>query len=330
MDRDFIDKKRNDAFAELRGFDLQSLLVQVENYNLIYRDELGLPDDLIFKVGIKYDYMMEQPMNKFIKHSLQKRVAHNGGTEGMLTIYPMWDEPKTWEILEEKCESLIKRNLQNIDMFSNPNDYIKIGVGFFGNDVGAWRKFLKIYALYDHVMARFICEDRMGFIKQLCQLTINDTLRTLVREITDIDDIKCLLTDKYFDALVFKGINFDELTNESEENMITFKSLNAWTDPIIWQNNINAYAKIMISAKQKLVDEEFLDYKLQDLFQKYATHETHNYLYSSVNIKDVMEFVDIVFDNNLDKVYFLKQYFRDFQDEFGIKPIKRVKKILGR
>ena len=196
--------------------------------------------------------------------------------------------------------------------------------------MGAWRKFLKIYALYDHVMARFICEDRMGFIKQLCQLTINDTLRTLVREITDIDDIKCLLTDKYFDALVFKGINFDELTKESEENMITFKSLNAWTDPIIWQNNINAYAKIMISAKQKLVDEEFLDYKLQDLFQKYATHETHNYLYSSVNIKDVMEFVDIVFDNNLDKVYFLKQYFRDFQDEFGIKPIKRVKKILGR
>ena len=33
------------------------------------------------------------------------------------------------------------------------------------------------------------------------------------------------------------------------------------------------------------------------------------------------------FQNNLDKVCFLKQYFRDFQDEYNVKPLTRVKKI---
>ena len=33
--------------------------------------------------------------------------------------------------------------------------------------------------------------------------------------------------------------------------------------------------------------------------------------YSQIHINDAFEFADLIFTNNLDKVYFLRQYFKD-------------------
>ena len=36
--------------------------------------------------------------------------------------------------------------------------------------------------------------------------------------------------------------------------------------------------------------------------------------YNKVYIEDALNFADIVFDNNLDKVYFFKQYLKSFEE----------------
>ena len=38
--------------------------------------------------------------------------------------------------------------------------------------------------------------------------------------------------------------------------------------------------------------------------------------YSEVNIEEALEFVDLVFDNDLDKVYFLRQYIKNYEENF--------------
>ena len=40
--------------------------------------------------------------------------------------------------------------------------------------------------------------------------------------------------------------------------------------------------------------------------------------YSEVNIEEALEFVDLVFDNDLDKVYFLRQYIKNYEENFKI------------
>ena len=43
-----------------------------------------------------------------------------------------------------------------------------------------------------------------------------------------------------------------------------------------------------------------------------------DYLYNEINLKDVLEFVDLIFDNNLDKLNFLRQYIGDFRGMYEV------------
>ncbi len=51
---------------------------------------------------------------------------------------------------------------------------------------------------------------------------------------------------------------------------------------------------------KKSLDEYFLDYKLEKGSDKFAL------------LPKALELADIIFDNDLDKMYFLKQYKKDF------------------
>ena len=56
----------------------------------------------------------------------------------------------------------------------------------------------------------------------------------------------------------------------------------------------------MLAARNKKIDEDFLDYKLEKEPTKFT------------DIAKALEVADIIFDNDLDKMYFLKQYRKDF------------------
>lgn len=47
-------------------------------------------------------------------------------------------------------------------------------------------------------------------------------------------------------------------------------------------------------------------------------------MYNRINLPLALELVDMIFDNNLDKVYFLRQYLKNYQ-EISIDPCHAVK-----
>ena len=51
----------------------------------------------------------------------------------------------------------------------------------------------------------------------------------------------------------------------------------------------------------------------------------HEYRYNEVCLKDALEFVDLVFDSNIDKIYFLKQYLKDFEDNYALTELTKAK-----
>lgn len=67
-----------------------------------------------------------------------------------------------------------------------------------------------------------------------------------------------------------------------------------------------------VKASRNL-DTDFLDYKLSNGNFTYDKMK-----YSEVNIEEALEFVDLVFDNDLDKVYFLRQYIKNYDENFKI------------
>ena len=71
------------------------------------------------------------------------------------------------------------------------------------------------------------------------------------------------------------------------------------------------------------LDSDFLDYKLSN--GDFAYDKTK---YNEVNIEEALEFADLVFDNDLDKVYFLRQYIKNYEENFKTNKAVMVKRFV--
>lgn len=331
MSNTFINPEKNDNFAFLRGIDLQDLLVETENYLLEYRDKLNLPNDVTFGVELEYEGILRSVTNKFVEKNLRDWHSKGDGSlssGGEITSPVMIDEIRYWQELKKICEHLSRRKA---DTLHNAGGHIHIGTCVLGEDIEAWRNFLKLYTAYENIIFRFIYGDKISGRKKLFKYAppIADSIYRAMPSIDRADslsDIRLALpTSDRYAALNFCNVDFYNPESRYEKNTLEFRSPNATTNAVVWQNNINAFAKMLVASRDKVMDEEFLDYKLKHEYLPYSGNE---YMYNDVSLKNVLEFVDLVFDNNLDKIYFLRQYLKDFQENYGIKTAVRAKKFV--
>lgn len=328
MEKNFLSTKSNDSFFGLRGKNLQELLVTIDEYFIEYRYNLNLPDELTFGVEIEYEGLRKRKVDRFIQDFKNWKSTSDGSlTMGGEIISPILkDKVEYWKELKKICEFLTKKNA---DTLNNAGGHIHIGASILGKDVEAWKTFLKLYTIYESVIFRFAYGDKISARKGMNKYAkpVSDTLYRAIPAIIKAENIydisSTLPTDKY-NALNFNHVSFANLQTNGINNTLEFRNPNATTNATIWQNNINAFAKMLLSSKSRLMDEEFLDYKLQHEFQ---SSEHDKYMYNEVSLKNVLEFVDLVFNNNLDKVNFLKQYLKNFQENFGVKKAVLAKKI---
>lgn len=331
MNNIFMTPNRNDSFSLLKGLDLQELLVETENYLLEYRDKLNLPSDLTFGVELEYEGIMKLITDKFIEKNLNQWNSKRDTSlksGGEITSPIMTDEKRCWQELKKVCEHLSKRKA---DTLHNAGGHIHIGACILGEDVEAWRNFLKVYTAYESVIFRFIYGDKISGREKLFKYA-QPIADSLYNSISTINAAKSLYEIRWtlpvierYNALNFCNVHFYEPENKYGKNTLEFRSPNATTNEIICQNNINAFAKMLVSSRDKVMNEDFLDYKLK---HEYVSFSTKEYMYNSVCLKNVLELVDLIFDNNLDKIYFLRQYLKGFEENYGIKTAVRAKKFV--
>lgn len=331
MSNTFLNAERNDTFSFLRGIDLQDLLVETENCMLEYRDKLYLPIHVTFGVEIEYEKILKSKTDKFIKENLDNWRSKSDGSlksGGEITSPIMADAMRYWQDLKKVCDYLSEKNA---DTLHNAGGHIHVGAHVLGEKLASWRQFLKLYSAYENVLLRFVYGDKISGRKNIFKYAppLSDLLK---KEMPRIDSVRYLFdirqilpTDIKYAAINFSNVDFGTLSGRDYDNTLEFRSPNSTTSEIIWQNNINAFTKMLVASSFQVMDEEFLDYKLNHEFISYAKNP---HLYNNVNLKNALEFVDLVFDNNLDKIYFLRQYLKDFQENYGIKTVVRARKFV--
>ena len=325
----FITPNRNDQFSLLKGLDLQELIFQIDNFYLTYRSQLNLPYHVTFGVEIEYEGIKKSRVDEYISNNFADWKSKKDGSlilGGEITSPILQDEIDNWKELQQICKYL--RRKQAI-MHRNAGGHIHVGAHILGGNFKKCRKFIKLYTVYESVLFRFFYGDNISGRKKMQKYArpIADELFSNIKVInnaTDIIDIKFSLpTDKY-QAINFKNVDFGRYSYSKENNTIEFRVPNATNNEIVLQNNINTATKLMLSPTNREIDEELLDYKLE----KERISSTFDfYMYNEINLKNVLEFVDSVFDNNLDKVYFLRQYIKNFQGNFGLKKAVKAKKF---
>lgn len=334
MIKEFISTNQNDIFSSLRGIDLQDLLVQTENFFLEYRDTLNLPEDVTFGIEIEYENVLRIIVTHFVNKNLSEWISKEDGSltsGGEITSPIMTDKPIYWQELKMICDYLTKKNA---DTCHNAGGHIHTGCSNLGNDVDAWRIFLKLYICYEHVLFRFMYGENISGRRTLLEFAppVADKLYRYLDEIDTANDmhaineaLRFITYSKYY-ALNFDNAYFYDDFVKCDNNTLEYRGYNGCKNAVIWQNNINASTKMQVASRNKMMNEEFLDYKLEYEFNFYSRNNA--YLYNEINLKDALEFCDLVFDNNLDKIYFLRQYLKSFQDNYGLKEAVKAKKFV--
>lgn len=254
----------NDKLSKLRGLDLQELLVQIEKFDLEYRDTLSLPSNVTFGTEIEYEKIDYYIVDKFIDENYSSWYSDTDGSlnsGGEISSPILRDNLKSWNQLKSICDFL-KNGKANADEMAG--GHIHIGANVIGSDVEKWKKFIKVYIAYESILFRFFYGEKVKPREKLKRYAppIADRLYKQLDKLNcarDIDDIKNILyySDRY-QAINFSNISFSSLDSFEEDNTIEFRVPNGTIEEVIWQNNINAIAKLMLAPSKNLMDIDYL------------------------------------------------------------------------
>ena len=320
-----INNDSNDMLCKLRGNNLLDFLDVLSDYYINYRDTLDLPEELTFGIEIEFENVEKELVRNFINANTLSRehdfynfswlTKHDGSLSsgGEVNSPASIDNKKFWRDLKKICLFLKSKNAV---MNEEASCHMHYGASYLGDDIEAWRLFLKTYAAFEPVLFRFFYGDMLcpryrlynysfpigsTIVHNLYKFDIISSTKDLIRIVNHIS--------KYL-SINFANVDFDNIKRNHYKNTLEFRIPNATTNHIILQNNLNVAGKMIVSAKEKLIDEEFVDYKIKKDFINFDSNKSR---YNEVLLKDALEFCDVNFDNNLDKANFLKQYLKDFE-----------------
>lgn len=336
---DFLNPNGNEKFSRLRGLDLRNLIFCIEEFYLEYRESLGLNTDITFGTELEYEKRNDDEIRLFIRRYFddwcwKTDASLSGG--GEITSPVLHDTKEDWEKLKKICTFLSKCE---VDTKGNAGGHIHVGAHILGKSVENWVLFLKVYSVYENVLYRFFFGDKISARRRMFYYAepIAEKQYNLLKKweqygATDIDTFfrKYIPLGERYQGINFGNVRYDDILNNRRKNTIEFRTPNASSNSVIWQNNLNAAIKMMIAGKKGLLDEDFLDYKLENeaYFQlrRYADVSDRTY-FTELDFVSALEFVDLVFDKNIDKVYFLRQYIKDFQTGYELSEAHDARKF---
>lgn len=273
-----------------------------------YRNKLNINNELTFGIEIEYKKAWDKKINHQIKKQLDNKewFAKYDGTVsiriwkqlfgGEINSPILTNTQENWENIEIIC-NILKNNKAYINY--QCGGHIHIGSYILNNDLEQYLKLIKLWFMYEPIIYRFAYgEYRKGRsgIKLYAKSQQNNMKRILDEEKMYLD-IKTLLENLKVSRNY--GINF--LNANEGKNTIEFRCQNSTLEPIIWQNNINFFSHLLEATKTVQIDEEKLKYKLNQ----------NNQNFNNIEIEEAIELANIIFTEEIDKLYFLRQYIKD-------------------
>lgn len=305
----FINENDNDILSKFNEKDLNQLLKLLRLYKINYRDSLNLDKNSTFGVEIEFENnnpsRVEEMINLYnrVNESNWKFKPERSIYNGYEVSSPkLTDTKDSWIELKDIC-NIIKNNGGKIT--DRASSHVHMGDQILDDNITYWLNFLKLYSAYENILYRFSygeyeCEraSLYGFAPPIGK-EIENYLESLDdTEKPNIWDLIVFFSSRYKSG----GISVRKPLMDT----IEFRSANGTLNPIIWQNNINFYEHFLRYSTNPSFDYDRINYRknMQD-------DSLENY--NMINVEQALELADLIFDNNLDKINFLRQYLKNFK-----------------
>lgn len=323
----FIGENSNDLLSKMNNKDKEELLKLLKEYKIELRDNLGLKQDITF--GLELEFNTNNPNNiesnnRSLNYEwlIEKRLLgaywdfkkETSSIAGYEISSPiLFDTNENWKQLSEMC-NMLKNN--NALITEKDAGHIHIGTQIIDNNLEDWLNFFRLYTLYENIIYRFSYgefENKRAYISTYA-IPLADKYYKNLKLIESKNDLISLR--KLFEMMrpIYKkeALNFYKVsqggTSFERNRTVEFRMPNATLEPIIWQNNVNFFTHFLESSK-KDVDKDLL---MKKIYEKRDNLNNYEY-YNSINVNEALEICDLIFDNNLDKINFLRQYMKNFE-----------------
>lgn len=314
----------DDKLSILDDNDIFYLIKQLFYYEIMYRDNIGLRNIDTFGVEIEYmnRYKKNFPSRETIYDELLTRTICNnwtiegdvslGDDDGSEIISPiMCDEKYCWDDLERVC-TYIKPISKINDLCGG---HVHVGAHVLTKQE-SWINFFKLWLTYENVIFRFLYgefDSARSYLIKYAKPVKDDfiAINQLAMEAKDktkfLEEIfKYLFKSRYYAVNLFgvkKTYEFDKY------NTIEIRAANGSNNHIIWQNNINFIFKLFYYANSDAFDSDLVSKRFLKTSKELVFS---NGDYDLIFIDQAIELADMIFDNNLDKFNFLKQYIKAY------------------
>ena len=307
MDKQFISSKDNILFSEMDSCDKALYMNELEDYMIEYRNTIGLNPSVTFGTEIEYEGVNKEIVDKIIEENFvtfKSTLEQNIPIGGEVVSIPLRDSINNWIDLKDLLNYL--NSCKDIIRDGKTSSHVHVGANILHN-YDNLKKFVLLYGVYEGIIYRFGYMNRLNPRESMSSYAIPcaSIIADKYTNIANFNGIKYIknLFDRYH------GVNFNNLSSLKSydyRNTIEFRMANGTLDPVLWQNTINLYTKMLLRCT-KDIDVEKLEY----LLFKYKYINSDDNLFDRMILTNAFDFADIVFDNMLDKTNFIKQYYKD-------------------
>ena len=312
----FINFNSNDELRKLPGTDLTNLILEMEKYFLSLRETINLDDYIGFGLELEFEEAKAIPAEDSLK-DFPGWLYKSDGTVwekidfidygGELVSPILYDKEETWLDLDKICKTLLMLKATAEEKAAG---HIHFGSQIIGNDYKHWVNLIKLWTFYENIIYRFSFGEQTKGRDLLKTYAYPESrnFKFLLDFLNKYNNTELLITKLRKRRKV--GISFAYVSSGkfAKYNTLEVRCPNMSFNSAIWQNNVNFFAKLFLYCKSNNFDEEFINQKLK----KYKYKDYSLNLYHEIYLEEALELTDLIFDNNKDKIYLLKQYLKGF------------------
>lgn len=323
----------NCAISKLSKNSKNALINYINEYYLELRNSIDMSNKETF------GFEMEAEVFKYSKvYELMKKYVFdlsswvikpdNSLYKGYEVVTPILNKSNTsWKDISSICD-IIKNNSK---VGTHAGSHIHIGAHALNNDKEAITRLILLLCAYENILYRFaygeFLNERPGITTYAspCSESWYEMLSVFKNYsyLSSFERIKWLSCNDKNKAINLTNVN--SLAEIKEKNTIEFRLFNYTLNPIIWQNNYN-----LVNHFIKYCNSDSFDYDTI-LSRIEISRRNFNNLeyYRMIDSDGAIEFADLIFDKNIDKIYFLRQYLKNMEETTSeyLKPAKQFTKI---
>lgn len=310
----YLDEKINTKLSKLHNEELKDVLLLATMIELPLRKKLMY--DELYTYGVEIE--LENVRENLVKGSLLKYESlewilkkDSSLNKGIEIVSPLlYDKVECWKELSDVCES--SKDVAFVD--KNSSLHVHVGAHILGNDKKAWLNFIKLFSVYENIIFRFSYGEFYNYRNSIMDYaspvspSLWDDYVCLKNKNADLKEILEAIDYGKYNSVNFDNVKYDVIDQIRAGNTIEIRCGNSTNNIGIIQNYVNFLLALFRYAKSDKFNDDLLDGRYEQCKGIYGNIDMYNEIY----LDQALELCDLIFDNNLDKMYFLNQYLKDF------------------